>query len=119
MNYRTQEKEKMTKKSEIIKIIIYCWLVALLIYRLVISFSYKSELTNGESNNIWKAINVANGNTIYNNPEQLPLDVFQYTPISEYPIILFAKVLNPNSINYVHWITVLGRLYQLKLTARL
>ena len=113
MNYLTLEKERMTKKSEIIKIIIYCWLVALLIYRLVISFSYKSELTNGESNNIWKAINVANGNAIYNNPEQLPLDVFQYTPISEYPIILFTKVLNPNSINYVHWITVLGRLYQL------
>ena len=65
MNYRTQEKEKMTKKSAIIKIIIYCCLVALLIYRLVISFSYKSELTNGESNNTEKEFVPMNKDTFH------------------------------------------------------
>lgn len=95
------------------KIALALWLIILLIYRLLLSFSYKCELSNGETNNIWKAINVAKGAPLYNDPEHLPLDVFQYTPISEFPIIIFAKVLKQNSVNYVYWITVLGRLFQL------
>ena len=113
MIYQILEKEKMVKKIPYIKLILISWAIALLIYRLLVSFSYKHELTNGETNNIWKAINVSQGKSIYNDPENLPLDVFQYTPISEFPVIFFAKILNQHSINYVYWITVLGRLYQI------
>ena len=95
------------------KVIFALWLTILLIYRITICFSYLPELSNGESNNIWKAINVANGKPIYTNPEELPLEVFQYTPISQLPIIGIAKLLNKESVDYVYLVTVYGRLYEL------
>lgn len=103
----------MNRSKLYINAVIVFWVIILVTYRLLVSFSYKCELSNGETNNVWKAINVAQGKSLYNDPEDLPLDVFQYTPISEFPIILFAKVLNNHSANYVYWITVLGRLYEL------
>ena len=95
------------------KVIFALWLTILLIYRITICFSYLPELSNGESNNIWKAINVANGKPIYTNPEELPLEVFQYTPISQLPIIGIAKLLNKESVDYVYLVTVYGKLYEL------
>lgn len=103
----------MINKNKINHVVIYSWLICLIVYRLLIAFSYKYELTNGESNNIWKAINVASGEKLYNDPEKLPLDVFQYAPISELPILFFAKISNPESSQYVYNITLLGRLYQI------
>ena len=96
-----------------IKSILVIWGLIILLYRLTICFSYLPELSNGESNNIWKAINVANGKSIYTNPEELPLEVFQYTPISQIPIIGIAKILDKNGPNYVYLVTALGRLYEL------
>ena len=103
----------MINKNKINHALVYSWLICLIVYRLLIAFSYKYELTNGESNNVWKAINVASGEKLYNDPEKLPLDVFQYAPISELPILLFAKISNPESPQYVYSITLLGRLYQI------
>ena len=95
------------------KVIFALWIVILLTYRISICFSYLPELSNGESNNIWKAINVAHGKPIYTNPEELPLEVFQYTPISQLPIIGIAKLINKDSVDYVYLVTAYGRLYEL------
>jgi hypothetical protein len=70
-------------------------------------------LVNGETNNVWNAINVANGKRIYSNPEQLPLEVFQYTPLSQLPIIFLSKFFDSKSIYYVHNIFTFGRLFVL------
>lgn len=94
-------------------VIFALWIALLLVYRISICFSYLPELSNGESNNIWKAINVANGKSIYTDPQQIPLEVFQYTPISQFPIIGFAKLLNKDSVDYVYLVTAYGRLYEL------
>jgi hypothetical protein len=83
---------------------------AILVYRLTIAFSYKQELINGESNNIWNAMNVAHGKPIYSNPEELPLEVFQYTPVSQLPVIVFAKLFNSESKDYLYRISLFGRL---------
>ncbi len=99
--------------TKFIKIILALWIILLLSYRISICFSYLPELSNGESNNIWKAINVANGKPIYTNPEELPLEVFQYTPISQLPIIGIAKLLNKESVDYIYLVTAYGRLYEL------
>ena len=99
--------------TKFIKIILALWIILLLSYRISICFSYLPELSNGESNNIWKAINVAHGKPMYNDPEQLPLEVFQYTPISQFPIVAIAKILDKNGPNYVYLVTALGRLYEL------
>ncbi len=98
---------------KLLKFFIIAWFIVILAYRLMISYSYRPELTNGESNNIWKAINVAAGKKIYNDPEKLPIEVFQYNPLSELPIIGFSKLFNPQSQYYLYNITVAGRLFQL------
>ena len=86
------------------------FLVLLLVYRLVIAFSYKQELTNGESNNLWNAMNAAHGKALYSDPEELPLEVFQYTPLSQLPVILFASIFDSESPNYLYHISLFGRL---------
>jgi hypothetical protein len=106
-------KIKQEISSSWFKVIFAIWITVLLVYRISICFSYLPELSNGESNNIWKAINVANGKPIYTNPEELPLEVFQYTPISQLPIVGIAKLLNNKSVNYVYFVTAYGRLYEL------
>lgn len=70
---------------------------------------------NGESNNIWNAIKVSNGNPVYTNPEDLPLEIFQYTPLSQFPTVAAASFLESSDKYYVHRITVFGRLSQLAL----
>lgn len=85
----------------------------ILIYRILIAFSFKPELINGETNNIWSAINFVSGKSLYTNPEELPLEIFQYTPLSQLPIIFFAKKLPEKSPYYVYSIWVLGRLLQI------
>ena len=120
MNYRKIENENncMLEKdhsliTKFIKITLALWIILILSYRISICFSYLPELSNGESNNIWKAINVAHGKPMYTDPEKLPLEVFQYTPISQFPIIVIAKILDKNSPDYVYLVTALGRLYEL------
>jgi len=106
-------KFKPIRTHNSIKIVLAIWLTLILIYRITICFSYLPELSNGESNNIWKAINVANGKPMYTDPENLPLEVFQYTPLSQFPIIGIAKLLDSNSTDYLYFVTALGRLYEL------
>jgi hypothetical protein len=99
--------------SKIINLILISWLLIVISYRLLICFSYKTELSNGESNNIWKIINVSNGQSFYNNPEKLPLEIFQYTPLSLVPLTGIAYFLDDNSPYFVHNISVIGRVLQL------
>jgi hypothetical protein len=103
-------------KNKAFNYILYGWVFILLVYRLLICFSFKSELANGESNNVWKAISIASGKHFYNNPEEFPLEVFQYNPISELPLIAAAKFFNSKDVNYVYNVTVAGRCYQLLCT---
>ena len=63
-----------------------------LTYRITIALNQTPELLNGETNNIWNALKVISGNPIYTNPEAIPYEIFQYTPLSQFPIILFAWI---------------------------
>jgi hypothetical protein len=85
----------------------------LLVYRLVISFSYAPEVVLGESNNIWNALKVSRGLPIYSDPEQMPLEVFQYTPMSQLPLIVAAQMGGPEGPERIHRVTVVGRLFSL------
>jgi hypothetical protein len=80
------------------------------VYRFAIVFSFEPELTNGESNNIWNAVNVSHGKQLYSNPEVLPLEVYQYTPLAQLPIIGLASILDDSSPDYIYKITFFGRL---------
>jgi hypothetical protein len=108
MTFRKTETEN--KPEYLLRLALFAFFAILLVYRLCIAFSFKHELVNGESNNIWNAMNVAHGKPIYTNPEALPLEVFQYTPLSQIPIISYAYLLDDTSPYYLYWITVLGRL---------
>ena len=100
-------------KTKAFNYFLYVWIFILLVYRLLICFSFKSELANGESNNVWKAISVAEGKNFYNDPEKFPVEVFPYNPISELPLITAAKFFNSKDVDYVYKVTVAGRCYQL------
>ena len=98
------------KKANLILVL---WLLIIITYRLFICFSYNFELCNGEVNNIWKILNVSNGSLFYNDPEKIPLDIFQYTPLSQLPIILCNIFFSKNNIDYVYFSSVSGRTYEL------
>ncbi len=85
----------------------------ILFYRLFICINYNPELSVGETNNIWNALNVANGKPLYTNPEDTPFEIFQYTPLSQLPVIAAAKYFNSTSENYAYYVMVLGRLFSL------
>ena len=84
--------------------------LVLIVYRLLICFNYTTELCVGETNNIWSAMNVAHGKQMYTHPEVSPFEIFQYTPVSQFPIILGSKLFNSNSINYSYSVLVFGTL---------
>lgn len=73
---------------------LYLLMAILLVYRLLICFSYTPELSFGEANNIWNALNVANGKSMYFNPVDTPFEIFQYTPLSQLPTILSAYLFD-------------------------
>jgi len=85
----------------------------LLCYRLVICINYTPEIVTGETNNIWNALQVANGKALYSDPEGTPFEIFQYTPLSQFPLIVIAKVLNPDSANYTYYVMMFGRMFNL------
>ena len=64
--------------------------IIFLTYRITISLNQTPELLNGETNNIWNALKVISGKPIYTNPEALPYEIFQYTPISQLPLIFLV-----------------------------
>jgi hypothetical protein len=109
------QKENETNSPKFLWWVLYAFIAVVVCYRLAIVFSYKHELVNGESNNLWNAINVAHEKPVYSNPEALPLEVFQYTPLSQFPVIALAKLLNDQSPKYLYWLTVGGRLFALLL----
>lgn len=88
-------------------------LSAIVIYRVLLCFSYKTELSIGESNNIWNALKAVSGKGIYSNPEKPPFEIFQYTPLSQYPVVVACKFLNSNDKYYIHNILISGRLISL------
>ncbi len=84
-------------------------LVLLIVYRLLICINYNVEIAVGESNNIWNALKVAQGKPLYSNPEDTPFEIFQYTPVSQIPIIIASKIFNDNSPTYVYKVLLTGR----------
>ena len=85
----------------------------IIIYRLLICVNYTPEISVGETNNIWNALNVANGRALYCNPENTPFEIFQYTPLSQFPTVIFAKLLDSNSLNYGYYVLAIGRVFSL------
>jgi hypothetical protein len=85
----------------------------LLLYRLLICFSFETDLSVGEGNNIWNAVNVLEGKKLYTNPEEAPYEIFQYTPLSQIPLVLFATFLDSESHFSAFYIMVFGRLMSL------
>lgn len=94
--------------------ICFVLLAIIILFRLQICTNYSLELVNGETNNIWNAIKVASGSKIYTDPETAPYEIFQYTPLSQIPLIGVAKlVMNSGAqVNYV-LILMFGRLLSL------
>ena len=88
-------------------------LFVIIAYRIIICFNYTPEISVGETNNIWNAVNVIDGKSLYSDPENTPFEIYQYTPVSQYPLLLSAYLLDSRSNNYTYNIMVFGRLFSL------
>lgn len=88
-------------------------LVVLLAYRVVLAFSFQPEMSVGETNNVWNVLKVLSGKPVYTNPEQAPYEIFQYTPLSQYPVIAASKLISNNGPYFVYKIFICGRLLNL------
>ena len=93
--------------------LIMLFFVIVIAYRLLLCFSYSPEISVGETNNIWNALNVAAGKLLYTNPEEPPFEIFQYTPLSQSVVISAAKIIDSNSDQYAYYVMVIGRLFSL------
>lgn len=88
--------------------------IVALLYRLSIVFNQTPEFVIGETNNLWNAFKVAEGNSIYTDPESFPFEILQYTPLSQLPVFLYAWIerhlLETNDFTFT---LALGRLTSL------
>lgn len=103
-------KDILKSKNNVLLIVFVMFILA---YRVMISFSYSPEISVGETNNIWNSLNVANGKDLYSNPENTPFEIFQYTPLSQIPTLIAAHLFDSESNNYTYNVMVIGRLFNL------
>jgi hypothetical protein len=105
--------QKRFSLEKVAQMLVALAFAVLVVYRLVIVFSYAPEVVNGETNNIWNALKVSRGLPIYTDPEHMPLEIFQYSPLSQLPSIVTAKVYDQDDSERIHRIMVVGRLCSL------
>ncbi|MDX2359900.1 MAG: hypothetical protein QNK23_03770 [Crocinitomicaceae bacterium] len=91
------------------------WAIALiflsyLITRIILAFSYAPDICVGEDNNIWNIQKMLLGEALYTNPSSSPFEVFQYSPLSQYPIYWIAAILDLTPGKDVHAFFIIGRL---------
>lgn len=96
--------KQMFLKKDYVKVLLYIAFVLLLcIYisnRITVIFTTNIELSTGESNNIWNIINVNNGKALYSNPEDMPFEIFQYSPLSQLIYVAVTKITSID--NYIN-----------------
>ncbi|GEM_PF-2572770 len=72
---------------------ISCFVIYLAV-RIKLIFAYSPDVSLFENNNIWNVQKVLLGNKIYTNPEEAPFEIYQYMPMSQYPVIWVSKGLS-------------------------
>lgn len=100
----------LKRKNNLLLTVLVCFLI---FYRLLICVNYNPEISTGETNNIWNVLKVANGKSIYTDPENTPFEIFQYTPLSQLPVILAAKIYDPKGDHYYYYALLTGRFLSL------
>lgn len=85
----------------------------LLIIRILLVFSYSPDIVVGEDNNIWNIQKMLLGGNLYTNPEKIPYEVFQYSPLSQIPLFWITKLLYLRPGEDVYQMFVIGRLLSL------
>lgn len=83
--------------------------ILVFVARIFLLNSFVPDLTVGEDNNVWNVQKTILGKDIYSDPGKLPFEVFQYTPLVQVPVIVFAKLFNLVPGEDVHSFFVLGR----------
>jgi len=81
----------------------------MLILRILLIFSYAPDISVGEDNNVWNVQKVLLGKKLYTNPEEAPFEIYQYSPLSQYPVIFISKILDLKLGLNVREIFIIGR----------
>jgi hypothetical protein len=81
--------------------------------RLLLVYSYASDIGGVENNVIYSVAKVLAGGTLYDNPETNNFNITQYSPLYYYTVIITTKLLKLNPISDLHAIYIIGRYYSL------
>ena len=88
-------------------------LLLFLLLRLLLVYSYASDIGGVENNVIYSVAKVLAGGTLYDNPETNNFNITQYSPLYYYTVIITTKLLKLNPISDLHAIYIIGRYYSL------
>lgn len=75
------------------------FLAIMLVFRILLVFSYSPDISVGEDNNVWNIQKMLQNIPLYTNPEKPPFEIFVYTPLSQYPVFWIADVFKTLILN--------------------
>lgn len=87
--------------------------VSFLILRILLIFSYDSDLGGVENNVIYSICKVLDGGLLYDNPEIGNFNISQYSPLYYYFPIIVGKLFHLNPLNDLYTIYIVGRTFSL------
>jgi hypothetical protein len=88
-------------------------LLVFLVFRILLLYSYESDIGGIENNVIYSICKVLNGGLLYDNPETGNFNITQYSPFYYYFPIFIGKILNLNPLNDLHSIYIISRFISL------
>lgn len=103
---------KLKANYSLLNITFYASVLSLLLFlilRLLLVYSFASDIGGVENNVIYSIAKVLAGGTLYDNPEANNFNITQYAPIYYYLVIFVTKLFNLNPISHLHDIYITGR----------
>jgi hypothetical protein len=95
--------------NKYLKQILLLLFVFYFLYKLIIAFSYSSDIGGIEQSIVYSISNYLQGGSIYSDPESSNYSISQYAPIVYSVNVIFNKILGTKDYYDVHQIYVIGR----------
>lgn len=99
-----------SKRKLVIKNLFIVSIILMLVIRIMFVFSSTLGMQNGEEDNLWNILNVANGRSLYLSPTAAPYEIFLYAPVSQLIQVFLVKLF---CINDIYFLSVFLRFFSL------
>lgn len=99
-----------SKRKLVINHLFVASIILMLVIRIMFVFSTTLGLQNGEEDNLWNILNVANGRSLYLSPTAAPYEIFLYAPLSQLIQVFLVKLF---CIKNIYYLSVFLRFFSL------